>query len=203
MSARYLEQFFALQPPGKALPRDPDTDWGRLLAALAEEPERVENRCAALVRESDPRLATELLPDWERVCGLPGPCPLAWDATLQARRAAVVAQLTGMGGQTKAFYRALADMLGLIIEITEYRPFITGLSRCGQRLNGPHSVRSVWRVLVRGQRHVRFRAGLSACGEKLLSFARREDLECLLRLYAPAHTVLIVGYEGVETARKA
>ena len=32
-------------------------------------------------------------------------------------------------------------------------------------------------------------------GERLLDFARREDLECLLRLYAPAHTVLIIGYE--------
>lgn len=195
MSSRYLEQFFSLQPPGTALPRDPESDWGKLLAALAQEPERVEGRAAALVREADPRQATELLTDWERVTGLPGPCPLQWDATLQARRAAVVAQLTGVGGQTKAFYHSLAALLGLTIEITEYRPFICGLSRCGDRLNGPHDVRFVWRVLVKGRRVVRFRCGQSACGERLLSFGRQEDLECLLRQYAPAHTVLIVGYE--------
>ena len=42
---------------------------------------------------------------------------------------------------------------------------------------------------------LRFRCGASVPGERLLDFARREDLECLLRLYAPAHTVLIIGYE--------
>ena len=78
---------------------------------------------------------------------------------------------------------------------TEYRPFLTGLSRCGQRLNGDHDVRFVWSVVVRGQRVLRFRCGASVPGERLLDFARREDLECLLRLYAPAHTVLIIGYE--------
>lgn len=191
----YLEQFFALQPPGTALPTGPDSHWGKLLGALAEEPERIEGRSTTLVRESDPRLSTELITDWERVTGLPGPCPLQWDATLQARRAAVVAQLTGTGGQTKTFYHSLATLLGLHIEITEYRPFICGLSRCGDRLNGPHNVRYVWRVLVKGRRAVRFRCGQSTCGEKLLSFPRQDDLECLLRQYAPAHTVLVVGYE--------
>lgn len=195
MALGYLEQLFDLQPPGPALPRDPDTDWGRLLDAQAQEPERIDGRAAALIRESDPRQATELLTDWERVTGLPGPCLLQWDATLQARRAAVVAQLTGMGGQTGEFYHRLAALLRLTIEITEYRPFICGLSRCGDRLNGPHDVRFVWRILVKGRRAVRFRCGQSACREKLLSFPRQEDLECLLRIYAPAHTVLIVGYE--------
>lgn len=190
----YLQQLFALQPPGSALPRDPETDWGHLLAALAQEPERIESRAESLIREADPRQSTELLTDWERVCGLPGPCPVAWDSTLQARRGAVVAQLTGMGEQTRAFYQSLADLLGLKLEITEYRPFICGLSRCGQRLNGPHDVRFVWRVLVKGMRTVRFHCGLSVCGEKLLSFPRQKDLECLLRQYAPAHTVLIIGY---------
>ena len=89
----------------------------------------------------------------------------------------------------------LAALLGLSIHVTEYKPFLTGLSRCGQRLNGDHDVRFVWSVVVRGQRVLRFRCGASVPGERLLDFARREDLECLLRLYAPAHTVLIIGYE--------
>lgn len=195
MATRYLEQLFALQPPGMALPREPESHWGRFLDAAAQEPERIEGRSAALTRESDPRLTTELITDWERVTGLPGPCPLQWDASLQTRRAAVVAQLTGTGGQTKDFYYSLAHLLGLNIEITEYRPFVCGLSRCGDRLNGPHDVRYVWRVLVKGRRAVRFRCGQSACGERLLALPRQDDLECLLRQYAPAHTVLVVGYE--------
>lgn len=191
----YREQFFALQPPGQALPTAPDSVWGRLLDGLAREYGRTESRSSALVRESDPRQSTELLPDWERVCGLPGDCAIAWDSTLQARRAAVVAQLTGAGGQRIAYFQQLAALLGLSIHVTEYKPFLTGLSRCGQRLNGDHDVRFVWSVVVRGQRVLRFRCGASVPGERLLDFARREDLECLLRLYAPAHTVLIIGYE--------
>ena len=114
---------------------------------------------------------------------------------MQARRAAVVAQLTGAGGQRIAYFQQLAALLGLSIRVTEYRPFLTGLSRCGQRLTGDHDVRFVWSVVVQGQRVLRFRCGASVTGERLLDFARREDLECLLRLYAPAHTVLIIGYE--------
>lgn len=195
----YLEQLFALQPPGPALPTDPESVWGRLLRGLAEEFERIETRSGNLVRESDPRQSIELLSDWERVCGLPGDCAIAWDSTLQARRAAVVAQLTGAGGQRIAYFKQLASLLGLKIEVTEYKPFLAGLSRCGDRLNGDHDVRFVWSVVVKGQRVVRFRCGASVPGERLLDFARREDLECLLRLYAPAHTVLIIGYEEIES----
>lgn len=198
--ADYLNQLIQLQPPGEALPTDPDTTWVKLLDGLAQELERVDSRAAALIRESDPRQALELLADWERVCGLPGDCPIAWDSTLQARRAAVVAQLTGAGGQTEAFFRRLAEMLGLEITVTEYKPFIAGLSRCGSRLNGGHEVRLTWSVVVRGQRVVRFRCGASQAGDKLLSIASREDLECLLRRYAPAHTTLVVGYEAATGA---
>lgn len=102
MSCR--EQLFALQPPGQALPTTTDSVWGRLLDGLSLEYDRVEIRSGELVRESDPRQSVELLPDWERVCGLPGPCPIAWDSTLQARRIAVVAQLTGAGGQRIAYF---------------------------------------------------------------------------------------------------
>ena len=196
----YRAQLFALQPPGRALPQEPASVWGRLLDGLAQEFARAEQRADALVRESDPREATELLPDWERVCGLPGECPIAWDSTLQARRAAVVAQLTGAGGQRAVWFESLAALLGLSLSVTEYRPFLAGLSRCGDRLGGPHDVRFVWSVSVRGQRVTRFRCGASVPGERLLDLARREDLECLLRLYAPAHTILIVGYEEEDAA---
>lgn len=91
-----------------------------------------------LVRESDPRSCIELITDWERVCGLPGEC-LADDsvASLQGRRAAVVNVLTRVGGQTPAFFKRLAAIAGVEIEIMEYRPFVAGLSRCGEPLSGP------------------------------------------------------------------
>ena len=108
MSADYLSQLLALQPPGAALPREPESVWVRLLAALADGFERVDARSNDLVRESDPRSCIELITDWERVCGLPGEC-LADDsiASLQGRRAAVVNVLTRGGGQTPAFFKRL------------------------------------------------------------------------------------------------
>ena len=196
MSTTYLSQLLALQPPGRALPNDPSSVWARLLAVPAEEMERTEARSADLLRESDPREAIELLSDWERVCGLPGDCALS-DAvsTVQARRAAVVNILTRTGGQTIAYYRQLAAMIGVEIEVSEYRPFIAGLSRCGERLDGPDTVRFVWHVAVKGKRVTYFRCGASACGDRLVAIDPAAELECLLKVAAPAHTVLVIGYE--------
>ena len=196
MSADYLSQLLALQPPGAALPREPDSVGVRLLAALADGFERVDARATDLVRESDPRSCIELITDWERVCGLPGEC-LADDsvASLQGRRAAVVNVLTRVGGQTPAFFKRLAAIAGVEIEIMEYRPFVAGLSRCGEPLSGPEDVRFCWTVTVRGQRVTSFRCGSSSCGERLSAFDPAREVECLLRAAKPAHTVLIVGYE--------
>lgn len=196
MSTSYLSQLLALQPPGRALPSSPESIWARLLAVPADSLERVENRTGDLVRESDPRDAIELLSDWECVCGLPGKCARPDTLnTVQARRAAVVNVLTRMGGQTMAWYIQLASMLGLEITIEEYRPFIAGLSRCGECLNGAANVRFVWHVTVKGKRLTWFRCGASACGDRLLTIAPADELECLLRAYAPAHTAIVIGYE--------
>jgi uncharacterized protein YmfQ (DUF2313 family) len=84
----YFAQLVLLQPPGAALPRDEDTDWGRLLRGLSLEYERVDGRGDVLIMESDPRLTLELLSDWERAYGLPDMCTVA-GTTLQERRASV------------------------------------------------------------------------------------------------------------------
>ena len=189
MSADYLSQLLALQPPGAALPHEPESVWVRLLAALADGFERVDARSDDLVRESDPRSCIELITDWERVCGLPGECAADDSVTsLQGRRAAVVNVLTRVGGQTPAFFKRLAAIAGVEIEIMEYRPFVAGLSRCGDPL-------FCWTVTVRGQRVTSFRCGSSSCGERLSAFDPAREVECLLRAAKPAHTVLIVGYE--------
>lgn len=195
MSDTYLAQLAALQPPGVALPTDADSVWMRLLAALAAGFTRVDARAVDVVREADPRQALAMLPEWERVCGLPGECAVHdAAATLQVRRGAVVNVLTRMGGQTPAFYRRLAEIAGVTVDIHEYRPFVAGASVCGERLNGPHEVRYVWRVTIRGQRITRFRTGASVCGDQLVAFDPAHELACLLRLAAPAHTTLIIGY---------
>ena len=190
----YHAQLVELQPPGTALPRDAGSIWQRILGAAAEEPARVDARVQDLLREFDPREALELLPDFERAFGLPDACSRPAE-TLQERRAAVHEKMTGQGRQDRAYYMALAIKLGYAITITEYRPFICGLSRCGDVLNGEHRVRFYWRVTVHGPRTTYFRCGVSTPPERLGTIARADDLECRFRENMQEHTVLIFEYQ--------
>jgi uncharacterized protein YmfQ (DUF2313 family) len=70
----YLDQLGALLPTGPALPRHPDSALMRLLSMPAAELAAVDARAAALLAEADPRITSELLPDWETDFGLPDDC---------------------------------------------------------------------------------------------------------------------------------
>lgn len=195
-AAAYLAQLQALLPPGDAWPRTATATLTRLLGALAEELARIDVRAVSAIDEADGRAALELLTDWERVCGLPEPCSAALATTIQERHAAVVAKLTAQGGASKAYFTTMALAMGYAIEIDEFRPFVTGLNRCGDRLNGGHAVRHQWRVRVIGPRYTAFRAGASQCGDLLGKVARAQDLECQFMRLKPAHTHLTMSYEG-------
>lgn len=195
-SEAYLELLLALQPPGSALSRDPASVWGQLLQAEADELARVDGRADDLVAESDPRTSAELLPDWERVCGLPGACGSAAQ-TLSARRAAVHAQLTELGGQRPADYVALAETLGYPdARVEEFRPFRVGQSAVGDALydgDWVHAFR-----LRAAESPVRyFAVGQSCVGEPLASWGD-ELFECTVRDRAPAHTILQFAYGEEE-----
>lgn len=192
----YLRQLQALLPPGSAWPRTASATLTRLLASLAEELARIDSRADDIVDESDPRTSMELFADWERVCGLPDACSAELATTLQERRAAVVEKLTSLGGTSKAYFIALAASMGYPIQIDEFRPFVAGVSRCGDPLNGGHAVRYQWLVRVSGPRYTPFRTGASQCGDLLGKIVRAEDLECKLKRLKPAHTNLTVSYEG-------
>ncbi len=192
----YRAQLAALLPTGLAWPRDPDSTLQRLLAAWSESFARLGARAQELVAETDPRAALALLPDWERVAGLPDSCSAGIATTLSERRAALVDRLTAGSGASKAYFQDIAERLGYQVEIEEFRPFICGMSRCGDPLNGAPSVRYYWRVRVVGPRLTQFRAGASQIGDRLGKITRATDLECLLTRLAPAHTTVIVTYEG-------
>lgn len=186
----------ALLPSGLPWPRSSSAALTKLLAALGAEMDRVDARGMDLIGEIDPRSTLELLADWERVCGLPDACSAELATTLQERRAGLVEKLTSVGGSSKAYFIALAEAMGYAIEIDEFRPFVAGVGRCGDALGGGHAVRHQWRVRVTGARYTAFRAGASQCGDLLGKIVRAEDLECKFKRLKPAHTHLIVSYEG-------
>ena len=195
--AAYLIFLQSLLPPGQAWTTDHMAALTKVLDVIAGEFSRIHIRTDELLREADPRNTVEMLADWERVAGLPDTCTGDLE-TLQERRTALVQKVTGIGGQSKAYFQSIAESLGYEVEIDEFRPFICGISHCGDILNGGHDVRYNWRVRVLEPRITYFRTGLSRCGERLMSIRAAEDLECILNRLKPAHTNLIFAYEGGE-----
>jgi uncharacterized protein YmfQ (DUF2313 family) len=210
----YGTAFLSLLPQGQAWPKYPGTTLDLACRGLAEYWGDVDGRAADLLeRESDPRSTIELLPDWERNWGLPDPCykkPL----TIHDRQIALVLRMTMMGGQSREFFIGVAAFLGYTITITEYAPFMAGVSHCGDTrtppLNanpligdyrwyiGPPELRFYWTVHVTGARLTWFRAGSGRAGvDHHLEIGLAEDLQCLLDRWKPAHTQIVFDYSNI------
>ena len=194
----FRQALLDLLPQGWAWPRDEDTGIYALCDGLAQEYARSAERLMDLVaRELWPPATFELLPEWEAMAGLPDDC-VAGSGALEERRLQLVNRLTARGGQTPAFYLSIAERLGYSATLEEFRPFTVGRDECGGTVPiGTETLRFYWRVRVLEPRVTWFRAGAGICGQDpLATIVRAEDLECLLQRYKPAHTRVIVGYEG-------
>jgi uncharacterized protein YmfQ (DUF2313 family) len=142
-----------------------------------------------LLNEMFPNQSYELLPDWERVCGLtPGS-----DDTLQLRQEMVVRKLRELGGLSRAYFIQLAVSIGYTITIEELLPFMAGIGRAGDALY-VEAVIWIWRVKIAGQSLYYFRAGQSSAGERLLWWLPQAALENILNELKPAHTFIIFDY---------
>lgn len=186
----YLRQLQALLPPGAAWPREDSATLTQTLWALAEEFARVDGRAAVLVDEADPRDTFELLIDWERAYGLPAPCMAGTSQTLQQRRNALVAQVAGIGDQSRQYFIDLAASAGFTITITEFRPFTVG-----SRVNDP-IYNEIWRVAWQvnaPQTTVEWFTVTSGVNEGLRSWGN-QLLECLISRLKPAHTKVLFAY---------
>jgi uncharacterized protein YmfQ (DUF2313 family) len=191
-AAEYREQLKALLPPGQAFPRDPGTTLHDLLDGMSIELARVDGRAGAMPLEANPSTSAELLPDWERVAGLPDKCSGVLEQTLQGRRNALLAKLTSTGGQSAAYFIEIAAVLGYTVTIETFRPFRVGRSRVGDLLtNGPWAF--TWLVRAPEVSVTSFRVGQSAVGERLRTWGN-DTLECKLNQLKPAHTIAIFAY---------
>lgn len=222
----YSEAFAALMPQGQAWPRAPDSVlmgvvrglnhyWGS--PGVDAESDRwgtqyVHARAGDLLeRESDPRITFELLPDWERAWGLPDPCyPDA--TTIGERQRMLILQMTMLGGQSRAFFTAMAAWVGHEIHISEYAPFMAGVSRVGDTRGvyddtplfrwyiGPPEMRFYWTAHAGQAKLVWFRASSGQAGvDPHLRIGIEQDLECLLQRWRPAHTELVYDYSSLVT----
>lgn len=189
---QYREHLKALLPPGQAFSRDAGTNLDSLLEGMAAELARLDGRGESLITEANPRTTLEMLPDWERVAGLPDNCASALEATLQGRRNALISKLSASGGQSPAYFIEIAAALGYQITIEEFRPFRAGLSSAGGSLTNGDWVHT-WRVRAPATTTIPFRAGLSGAGEPLAAFGA-DSLECKINQLKPAHTQALFAY---------
>ncbi len=220
--SEFTHAFMAKMPRGEVWPRDPESTLVRFVAGLMGIVELWAREVYAfLVIEAFPPTSFRLLPDWERVLGLPEPCfPAA--QTLEERRLQVREKLARRpGGQSRVYFIGLAERLGYHqpgpaesdleaelefqvgrldqVRITEFRPFMAGVSRCGDPTwnIAPHKMRFCWIVNVPGDRLTWFRCGASRAGvDPHLKIRRADDLECVLHKLKPAHSNLIFDYTG-------
>jgi uncharacterized protein YmfQ (DUF2313 family) len=210
----YARAFIELLPHGQAWPRHPESTLVMTCTGLAGYWGFVDGRAADLLeRESDPRYAIELLPDWERAWGLPDPC-LPSATTIGERQRMLIMVMTWMGGQSRAYFTKVMQWLGYpatSIDIKEFAPFMAGISRAGDTRPtpadnfrwyiGPPEQRFSWSVEVGTVGLVWFRAGVGQAGvDHHLEFRVPAEMLCLINRWKPAHTDLIYDFSKLAFA---
>jgi uncharacterized protein YmfQ (DUF2313 family) len=140
--------------------------------------------------EADPRTTYELLADWERVAGLPGECVASLAQTVEQRRAALVAKLVERGGQSRAYFIALAAKLGYTVTITEYHEWTVNddveAALCGADWNFAFAVNAPLNTVVEWTVESDVEMPFAVWGNELL--------ECAITADKPAHTVALFVY---------
>lgn len=169
-----------LLPPG---PIWESTTVLALVEGLAGTWRRLMVRVADALREMRGGRAEETLAEWERELGLPV-CPPGPSADAD-RRASIAAALAGVGGQTPAYFVALALAAGAVVTLEEgptapYTSFECGVADINNEL-GLGRTRYIWRVT--------FGLGTTAEADALT--------RCLFERYKPSHTLIEwVGHQG-------
>ncbi|WP_410498152.1 YmfQ family protein [Chitinibacter sp. S2-10] len=184
----YLQQLQQLMPPGPAWEGELIV---RELDVLAKSFAAVHARSGDLLREASPYQTTEMLADWERVCALPDSCSVQSSMTMADRRAAVAGKLMAIGGQSAAYFIAIAKAMGYPdATITQY-----SARRCGRRMGTPYggvAWQFVWQMNLPASQVVARRSG-SPMGERYRVWGNAQ-LECVINKLKPAHTLVRFKY---------
>lgn len=188
-AADYLRALQALLPRGRVWPRDSDAQQTAVLGTLTPVFERLNGRANNLLVDAFPASTYELLPEWEATLGLPDPCAGEAPSTEQ-RVAQVVGRLTASGGQSIAYYTAVAKAIGYAITITQFVPSQFGMA-FGMPFGGDD-----WAFAWQVNAPTFSISYLSFGGSFGTPFSTwgNNVLQCELARIAPAHTILNFSY---------
>ena len=190
-AADYVSLLVGLMPGGPAWGGQDDAD---LVAAWAEELARLDARVDVLIEQVDPRTADELLGDWERVLGLPDKCTSNLGLSIADRQRLAWAKLTEKGGQSRAYFIALAARYGEPgVTISEFRQMNCN-DDCNDALYS-QADEFTWRVNVpHPALNVHVMNCNDDCNDALQTYAA-SLAECPITERKPAHTTVIFAYQ--------
>lgn len=174
--ADYLAQLKALLPQGAAFTREADSTLSQVFGAVADELARVDQRGVDLMVQTDPRVVTEMLDDWERAWGLPDGCVVA-EPTTAGRRLALHQRVASLGGQSRPYFVGLSALLGYEAEIEDFAPTRLPFTIARPVLGRPWAF--AWKLAIYGP------ADLD--GPPVYASS---DIECVVQRLKPAHTVV-------------
>lgn len=167
--------------------------WAALLLALASEASRIEGVGDTLLAEAiDPGAAVMMLPDYERCLG-PDPYGRNVSVLPMAQRQAIVLQRwTSGAGQSRAFFVALALLLGVAITITEISIAQCNGAESGAATCGRSPSEFYWIVNLPLNESYFPECGGAACGDA--GIVAGSPVQPVIAALAPAHTTPIFTY---------
>jgi uncharacterized protein YmfQ (DUF2313 family) len=150
----------------------------RYCSVIASELTRLEAKAWDLLRQEDPGLANELLDDWERVLGLPGPCRDIAQNITDRQRAAHAKKYGEYQVTNNAFWVQQAEDLGFVVTVEgspiDTTPRIIGKARMG------------------AERMTADRGGYSALKITVISgTGNYEQMQCIFNDIKPAHAIIV------------
>lgn len=196
-AADYAGAGLALLPRGRVWPGTPSSVQGQLMEGLGRSCADLDAAARALLDQTLPTHAEQLLPEWEALLELAA-VEVAIRPTIAQRQGLVGIGFVGNGGASATWFIDYAAAFGFEVTIKLFGPFRTGHSRCGDALGDESSI-FVWRIdLVSDAANLdqaSFRTGTGRCGDPLSTAAAwRALLKARLTAMAPAHTVLLFGF---------
>ena len=192
--AVWLAALQALMPVGYAFTREPTSKLTALLQAIASQLAGAQIFVDALHAQLDPRAATNMLPDWEDLLGLPDACT-PMKQTFVQRQQLAFGRLTESGGQSRAYFVDLAARFGEpSCTITEF-PLSTCNSDCNSALSSLEDT-FFWQVNIpRGIQNLQFATCNDDCNSALQT-AEPNAIECIFNQRKPAATQVNFSYLG-------
>jgi len=189
----WLAALQALLPPGRALTREPSANLTRFLEAIAAMFLAAQLRLEALLQEMDPLRATTMLPDWERLLGLPDECAPTASLSIAERQRLTNQRLLEQGGASRQYFIDVAEQLGEPNSwIDEFRQ-----ANCNSNCNAAlHSLADAftWRVNFRRAASGNRPGNCNDTCNDAVYLVEPALAECPIQERKPAHTKVIFAY---------